>query len=124
MGTPMSEEQDELGSAIRQGDTDRMVDAMDNIFNQWRLAQDNESEERRIAMAAPSVFEERADLLNRFTYHPPKEGQAERYETLRARGLELAMIINELTPPSRERSLAITKLEESIMWANAGIARN
>jgi hypothetical protein len=27
-------------------------------------------------------------------------------------------------PPSRERSLALTKLEECIMHANAGIARH
>lgn len=25
---------------------------------------------------------------------------------------------------SREKSLAMTKLEEAVMWANAGIARN
>lgn len=34
------------------------------------------------------------------------------------------MLINDLTPNSREQAVAFTKLEESIMWANAGIARN
>jgi len=29
----------------------------------------------------------------------------------------------EQTPPSRERSLAITKLEECVMWANKAISR-
>ena len=28
------------------------------------------------------------------------------------------------TPPSREQSLALTALEECVMWANAAIARN
>ncbi|WP_459213736.1 Acb2/Tad1 domain-containing protein [Paenibacillus macerans] len=27
-------------------------------------------------------------------------------------------------PNSREKSLAMTKLEQSVFWANAGIARN
>ena len=27
----------------------------------------------------------------------------------------------EMTPPSRERSLALTKLEESIMWSTQGL---
>jgi hypothetical protein len=32
-------------------------------------------------------------------------------------------MLNELVPDSREKSLAITHLEEAVMWANAGIAR-
>jgi hypothetical protein len=65
------------------------------------------------------------DLENRFTYHPPKDdGQTNRYNGLRAHGLNLAKAINDWAPDSREKSLAITKLEEAIMWANAAIARN
>jgi hypothetical protein len=30
----------------------------------------------------------------------------------------------ELLPPSRERSLAATKIEEAMFWANAAISRN
>ena len=37
---------------------------------------------------------------------------------------DLAQTIISNCPSSRERSLAITKLEEAIMWANASIARN
>lgn len=64
------------------------------------------------------------DVVNRFTYHPPKDGQSERYEALRAAGQHLAHLINNLCPESREKSLAITQLEQAIMWANASIARN
>lgn len=32
--------------------------------------------------------------------------------------------MDNLCPDSRELSLAITKLEEAIMWANASIARS
>jgi hypothetical protein len=65
-----------------------------------------------------------AEILHRFTYHAPKPGQPEKYEFLRSGGRALANAINELCPESREKSLAITKLEEVIMWANASIARS
>lgn len=64
------------------------------------------------------------DLEKRFTYHPPKEGQSQKYTFLRDAALGAALSIDELCPDSREKSLAITKLEEAVMWANAAIARN
>lgn len=64
------------------------------------------------------------DLANRFTYHAPKPTQPERYTTLRDAGKNLATLILQCCPDSREQSLAITKLEEALFWANAGIARN
>src|SRR3989304_2254950 len=48
-----------------------------------------------------------------------KGDQAKRYETLRASGLAIARIIVTHCPDSRERSLAVTKMREAIMWANA-----
>jgi hypothetical protein len=64
------------------------------------------------------------DLDKNFTYHQPNTDQRERYERIRAKAKELAELVVELVPPSRERSLALTKLEEMVMWANAGVARN
>lgn len=64
------------------------------------------------------------DLEKRFTYHAPKPGQPERYTLLRDKAKEFAQLIYGNTPTSREQSLALTKLEESVMWANAAIARN
>jgi hypothetical protein len=64
------------------------------------------------------------DLANRFTHHPPKGDQARRYQTIRQEAHALAVLINEMAPDSREKSLAITHLEEAVMWANASIARN
>jgi len=58
-----------------------------------------------------------------FTYHPPQGDQAQRYEQLRATTKQLARLVIELCPDGRERSTALTKLEEAVMWANAGIAR-
>lgn len=65
-----------------------------------------------------------AIIETNFTYHPPHGDQARRYRELRELAKSLAYEIAEKCPPSRERSLAFTKLEESIFWANASIARN
>jgi len=61
---------------------------------------------------------------NSFTYHAPFGNQPDRYVLLRDSAKVLANLIIVHTPPSREQSLAITKLEEAIMWANKAIACN
>ena len=66
---------------------------------------------------------ESAELENRFTYHAPKEGQPILYEEIRNYGKAMATVLIRLCPESRERSLAMTKIEEAVMWANAAIAR-
>lgn len=59
-----------------------------------------------------------------FTYHAPKEDQPPRYSLIRSTAESLARTIVANTPPSREQSLALTNLEQAVMWANAAIARN
>jgi hypothetical protein len=66
---------------------------------------------------------ETKDLENRFTYHAPKEGQPSIYESIRTNALNLSKYINQVCPEGREKSLAVTKLEEVVFWANASIAR-
>jgi len=63
-------------------------------------------------------------LENNFTYHAPKDGQAERYQVIRNKMKDIATHILSDCPDSREKSLALTKLEECTFWANASIARN
>lgn len=63
-------------------------------------------------------------IESNFTYHAPKPGQPEKYQQLREKAKELAYLITELCPASREQSVALTELETSIFWANAAIARN
>lgn len=63
-------------------------------------------------------------IENNFKYHAPKEGQPEKYIAVREKSKELAILIDKVCPNSREKSLAMTKLEEAVMWANASIARN
>lgn len=64
------------------------------------------------------------NLEKNFTYHPPKEGQPEKYATIRKMAHEYAEFLQENCPQSRELSLALTNLEQTVMWANASIARN
>jgi hypothetical protein len=61
---------------------------------------------------------------NRFVYHPPTPESIPKFEKIRATAREFAILLADLTPASREQSLAITNLEEVVFWANAAIARN
>lgn len=78
--------------------------------------------------AAPREFRTNKDLLERidsdFTYHAPRDGQLEKYTTLRGAAKMFAIAIVELVPAGREQSTALTRLEEAVMHANAGIARH
>lgn len=69
------------------------------------------------------MSESKDELEIRFTHHAPKGSQAQRYTELRATAKAFAQMIIEMAPQSREQSLAITKLEEVVFWANAAIAR-
>ncbi len=65
------------------------------------------------------------DLRNRFDYHTPStEGIKLLHEAIRNNLLDLAAQLNRALPDCREKSLAITKLEEAMFWANAAVARH
>ena len=68
--------------------------------------------------------EDKEKLDNVFTYHTPKNDQLKRYEEIRSKGKELAKLMMENCSSGRERSLALTALQQSTMWANASIAIN
>lgn len=63
------------------------------------------------------------DLDRNFDHHRPDEGRAARHESARNQAKALASAIVALTRPGREQSLALTKVEEAMFWANAAIAR-
>ena len=54
----------------------------------------------------------------------PIEETAKRYQEIRTLAKMFSDLVDDLVPKSREASLAQTKIEEAVMWANAGIARN
>jgi len=72
----------------------------------------------------PETDTQKENRERNFTHHPPVGDQAERYMKIREQANNLALFLNEHCPPSRELSLAMTNLEQSMFWANASIARN
>lgn len=63
-------------------------------------------------------------LVGRFrTYDMDKQQQA-RSHAIRAAALRLAQLLNEAAKDSREKSEAITCLEQSVMWSTRAIAMN
>lgn len=67
---------------------------------------------------------EAQDIKNRFKYHEADPTKVQKMENIRQNFLALAELLNAMCPDSREKSLAITNLEEAQFFANASIVRN
>jgi hypothetical protein len=67
---------------------------------------------------------DRAELENRFGFHPANDVTKDRHQRVREGFIQFTEQLLELIPDGREKSLVVTALEEASMWANAGIARN
>jgi len=63
------------------------------------------------------------ELDTRFNYHAPDAVKVVQHQAVREACHLAARTINQQCPMSRETSLAMTKIEEAMMWANAAIAR-
>lgn len=63
------------------------------------------------------------DIDNRFEYHPPSPEKIRQHERVRSYLRQMAHEFADSLPAGREKSLALTKLEEAMFWANAAIAR-
>ena len=61
---------------------------------------------------------------NNFKYHRPDEEKVRMHEFVRERCKSLATDLDDIVIDSREKAVAVTKLEEVMMWANASIARH
>lgn len=67
--------------------------------------------------------ERQAKLIEEwFVYHAPKGDQAERYQRIRDKAKELAIVIVEAVPESADQTAALRKIREAVMTANSGIA--
>lgn len=64
------------------------------------------------------------DLDNNYMYHAPSENKQDKYHALRGNLKSVAKLITVLVPEGREQSIALTKIEEAMFWANAGVARD
>ena len=65
-------------------------------------------------------------IQHNFKYHPPTGSAVVNHQRVRDKARELATLIDEVLPigAGREKATAITKCEEAMMWACAGIARH
>lgn len=65
------------------------------------------------------------DLERRFTYHAPDEATRRLHDEWRANERAYARLVNAIDGgETREKSLALTALEEATFWVHAHIARN
>jgi len=65
-----------------------------------------------------------ADINNRFAYHGQGDpDRASKHTVIRSNCRVLADFFNETLPEGREKSLAVTRVEEAMFWANAAVAR-
>jgi len=62
-------------------------------------------------------------IENDFSYHLPPPEKVEVFQAIREYAKNLASLIVMTVPPGREQATALTRLEEAVMHANAGIAR-
>lgn len=66
----------------------------------------------------------KGDIDHRFAFHPATtEEKRNAHTSVREHCKELAHFLNRKLPDGREKSLAITHLEEVMMWGNASLAR-
>ncbi|MFF1531496.1 hypothetical protein [Cellulomonas sp. NPDC058312] len=64
------------------------------------------------------------DIDHRFDFHPATSAEKRGdHGSVRAECKSLAHFLDRNVPPSREKALALTNLEQAMFWANAAIAR-
>ena len=63
-------------------------------------------------------------MLKTFAYHSPSEKGLEKINTLRENFSKLYETVTDEVPESRERSLALTNLEQAGMWAVKAVVFN
>lgn len=64
------------------------------------------------------------DVENELGFHPGTPEVTEKFEQIRENFMDLAVLLNELLPESRHKSLALTNLQQAQMWAIGGVAIN
>lgn len=62
------------------------------------------------------------DLEDIFSYHKPTADQLPKYEAVREAAKLFAKVVRDNCPASADRTVAIRKIREAVMVANASIA--
>lgn len=82
-----------------------------------------EETHKQPAPHAPKSGSLAAQIEESFTYHKPDEAKIEKITQIRSEAKKLAHLIDELVPAGRDKSLAITHLEDVERRASAGIVK-
>lgn len=64
------------------------------------------------------------EITRRLGFHPATPKTVPAFEANRGHAILLANYWDDSLPDSREKSLALTSLQEALMWANAAVACN
>jgi len=62
------------------------------------------------------------EINRRMGYHPATADTIPQFERNRHEAISLADMWDQWLPDGREKSLALTALQEALMWANAAVA--
>jgi hypothetical protein len=62
------------------------------------------------------------EIIQRFGYHRANADSAPKHKRVRDLCMEFATSLDTLLPDGRDKSLALTKLQEVMHWANSSIA--
>ena len=71
------------------------------------------------------IISRKKEFVNSVTFHPMRDAKDEKaaiYQRLRDIVQAAGEVVIELTPYSREQSLALTHLEDALMWAVKSVA--
>jgi len=72
-----------------------------------------------------STESSQSEISHRFAFHPATtEEKRNEHTSVRATIERAALFLDQHLPVGREKSLAITKLEEAMFWGNAAVARD
>jgi len=101
-------------------------DVLGSLNNRVKTSKDDT--EIDICKRAIDIYNRRGDMIDKETekrfgpYRRPTEETIPKYEAIQKKTLELAMLIDTLCPKSREKSSALSLLQQAKMSANASIA--
>lgn len=62
------------------------------------------------------------EINRRLGYHAATDETVPQFESNRAHAINLALYWDDHLPDGREKSLALTAIQEALMWANAAVA--
>lgn len=62
------------------------------------------------------------EITERFSFHPGTDITAPKHDLVRIQLRQVALWVNDEIPESREKSLALTALQEAMHWCNSAIA--